>query len=253
MEESSNGKLENNMKVNPEGEDVEVAIEESKPDHESFREKVSEFMDKIHGGDDSSSSSSSSDDESKPVETIPEVDSLVVEPAVNFSEELTQVQETPIEIQGDSNNASIHSEVDSLVAEAESNEPLEKNNGSYAEVKEVVLEAIEETILPTSDENSGEASGTANDLSSKDIPDNKKQADENPEESSGVKQNEETLLEKQTVPSVETSNGNEADNESEIAGSIGNKPVISMTPRTLHPTSWRGCCGLFDVLKRSNR
>ncbi|XP_065852373.1 uncharacterized protein [Euphorbia lathyris] len=34
---------------------------------------------------------------------------------------------------------------------------------------------------------------------------------------------------------------------------IGNPHIISISQRTIQPTTWRSCCGLFQVLKRSNR
>lgn len=41
--------------------------------------------------------------------------------------------------------------------------------------------------------------------------------------------------------------------EGEIPESTGSPPIISVSRRTVSPTSWRSCCGLFDVLRRSDR
>ncbi|KAF8010578.1 hypothetical protein BT93_J1270 [Corymbia citriodora subsp. variegata] len=41
--------------------------------------------------------------------------------------------------------------------------------------------------------------------------------------------------------------------EGEIPESTGSPPIISVSRRTVPPTSWRSCCGLFDVLRRSDR
>lgn len=36
----------------------------------------------------------------------------------------------------------------------------------------------------------------------------------------------------------------------EIPESTGNTPIIPVSHRVVHPTSWRSCCGLFEVLRR---
>lgn len=39
----------------------------------------------------------------------------------------------------------------------------------------------------------------------------------------------------------------------DIPESTGSPPIVSVSRRSVPPTSWRSCCGLFDVLRRCDR
>ncbi|XP_021274191.1 uncharacterized protein LOC110409235 [Herrania umbratica] len=94
------------------------------------------------------------------------------------------------------------------------------------------VQGITETEIPASDESAGGSSGSP-DLASK--------------------ENVEDSLQAANVPIVETRDVGELVNKPEIHESMGNKPIISLNHRPVEPTSWKSCCGLFEVLRRSNR
>ncbi|KAF5732483.1 hypothetical protein HS088_TW17G00010 [Tripterygium wilfordii] len=55
------------------------------------------------------------------------------------------------------------------------------------------------------------------------------------------------------IPGVGSADGGDQDDKAKITERSENSPVISLTQRTLRPTStsWRSCCGLLQVLRRS--
>ncbi|KAL9419993.1 hypothetical protein AB3S75_037708 [Citrus x aurantiifolia] len=90
---------------------------------------------------------------------------------------------------------------------------------------DVVSKAIDNTNLPALEKNPEESSATA-DLESK---------------------------EKVDEPLKEAANAGSADNEPEIPASTENQPVTPLSQRSIQPTSWRSCCGLLQILHRSDR
>ncbi|KAK9284966.1 hypothetical protein L1049_024148 [Liquidambar formosana] len=170
-----------------------------------------------------------------------EVFDSVVEPDVPSAEELTKVADTPVEKTGDSDVFEYESKENGVKIFPSSDENC---NGFSPVETHMVSKGMEETVLTASEENTGESSV---------------QPDENTGESSGIvdlasKENVETILQQPVdVPSVETTNSDEHTDESEIPESVLTKPIISLTPRALQPTSWTSCCGLFDFLRRSDR
>ncbi|XAR59297.1 hypothetical protein NMG60_11015074 [Bertholletia excelsa] len=81
-------------------------------------------------------------------------------------------------------------------------------------------------------------------------------ADENSAVSSGemgfaAQEHEHKMLKHSSVPSVYSSNG--AEHIKDYAGSeFSDKPSIASAPRHVHMTSWRSCCGLFELFTGSN-
>ncbi|KAA8526213.1 hypothetical protein F0562_008048 [Nyssa sinensis] len=109
---------------------------------------------------------------------------------------------------------------------------LDENNGVSSVVMVSVSKGIEETMLPASDGTAGESPGAVDSVS---------------------KENIANMLQPADVPSVDAGNGGEDCNMPELPRSTENQPFIAVIPSPLQRTSWIGCCGLFEVLKRSNR
>ncbi|XWS41066.1 hypothetical protein CRYUN_Cryun17cG0048500 [Craigia yunnanensis] len=103
-------------------------------------------------------------------------------------------------------------------------------NGGVPEA--AAAQGIMETKIPASDNDAGGSSGSP-DLASK--------------------ENVEDSLQAANVPIVETRDAGELVNKPEIHESTGNQPIISLSHSPVQPTSWKSCCGLFEVLRRSNR
>ncbi|KAJ0110405.1 hypothetical protein Patl1_01469 [Pistacia atlantica] len=266
---------------------------EVKVEAESLREIVvngnSESANGDRDGDDSSSQSSSSDEEAETVENSPQVvdsgeleeektviNSVVdpIEPEVSLAEELTEDVEVAVEILDahddvaeseskeievnisqsldESNGVSTDETNDmSKAIEEETLHSSDENNGASQVVTEIVSEMIGEIILPSSEEN-GEvppADVVSNAIEETKLPVLEQNAKESP---STVDEPNQTMANVGNVD--DTSNPGELANKPEtIPGSTGNPPIISLTQRNFRPTSWRSCCGLLDVLRRSDR
>ncbi|XP_059643775.1 uncharacterized protein LOC132285602 isoform X2 [Cornus florida] len=107
------------------------------------------------------------------------------------------------------------------------NNECEASNGVSDSIPE---EVFEETELPDSDGNA----------SSRELP-------------VAVENAANILQPADDIPGVHADNGGENCNASEGHDKNTNKqPYISLIPSPVQRTSWRGCCGLFEVLRRSN-
>ncbi|KAK3183432.1 hypothetical protein Dsin_030718 [Dipteronia sinensis] len=136
------------------------------------------------------------------------------------------------------------------------------NDGISPVVTEVVSKVIEEIKLPSLEEN-GEVPLPAaiNEEKSKEIEETKFPVSiQNTGESSYTADKEYKQEVDKSLPALANSgnvdNVTDADeiaDKPEIFESNGNSPIISLNQRTVRPTSWRSCCGLFDVLSRSDR
>ncbi|XP_068303903.1 protein gar2 [Pyrus communis] len=254
MADSSNGKLDGAENVQPED------VGDSKPVVESVRdvavddcsEPAKETRD---DADDSRSSSSSSSDEeaegarvandSGEVEETEEV-VVSVESVYNHLDQGSVVVETKVEEEekvaesldetGESSPA-IAEEVLKQVEEKTLSYVEESNGVALVEtdlvskedekeavpaaVADIVSKGIEETRLPVSKEQTGESSGTAY---------------------------------KEEVPAVESADAGQDHGKAEIPESTGNPSIVSVAGPPLQPTSWKSCCGLFEILhRRSDR
>ncbi|XP_019055262.1 PREDICTED: uncharacterized protein LOC104608951 isoform X2 [Nelumbo nucifera] len=234
MEESINGSTgegENKHKV--EAVEVLEVVRELKPDENSegtdvVIEHVEYAKDSRDGGSsgDAGSSSTSSDDESQKPRVV-EKNSSVTESEI-LVEEKGEGGETlpPVE------------SVEPVVALSEGvSQILEAASESVdnTETTEVVVpKEKEEQPLPSSDETSG-VSGVI-DLASK--------------------ENEGNVLPSIDAPPVETSKAVVSDEhhvQPQIPESSETQQVERSAPPAVQPTSWKSCCGLFDVLTGSNR
>ncbi|CAM8901220.1 unnamed protein product [Rhodiola kirilowii] len=52
---------------------------------------------------------------------------------------------------------------------------------------------------------------------------------------------------------AKSSNGTDESNKTELPETNVNPHIISISARTVHPTSWKGCCGLLEVFRRRDR
>ncbi|XWS30079.1 hypothetical protein CRYUN_Cryun24cG0087500 [Craigia yunnanensis] len=131
---------------------------------------------------------------------------------------------------------------------------LDETNGSMV-TADVMARAIEETTISCLARNGGvPAAAVAQGLTETKIPD----SDNNAGGSSGSpelasKKNVEDSLQAANVPVIETREAGELVNMPGIHESTGNQPIISPSHRPVQPTSWTSCCGLFEVLRRSDR
>ncbi|KAI8008027.1 hypothetical protein LOK49_LG07G01836 [Camellia lanceoleosa] len=74
-------------------------------------------------------------------------------------------------------------------------------------------------------------------------------SDENPEESSNAASD---LVSNQNLANVLQSEDRKDSNVSELPESTENQHFIAVTPRPLERNFWRGCCGLFELLRHSD-
>ncbi|XVF16815.1 hypothetical protein REPUB_Repub10bG0064800 [Reevesia pubescens] len=95
-----------------------------------------------------------------------------------------------------------------------------------------VSQGIMETKTPASDNNAEGSSGSPDSASNK---------------------NAEDSLQAANVSTVKTRDAGDLVNKAEVHESTGNQPIISLSRRPTQPTSWKSCCGLFEVLRRSDR
>ncbi|ONI17658.1 hypothetical protein PRUPE_3G172400 [Prunus persica] len=275
MADSSNGNLEETLKVQP---DDEVKVVESVTD--IVIDDYSAAGKKTHDGDDSGSSSSSSDEETEAGEKSAKVaDSGEVE-------ETKEVSVVVVETVESLSNHLDQGVVDDLEAVKEEEEKvLVSVDGTYESspaITDLVSEQIEEKTLTYLDESNG-VSLAETDLVSKEVEEpalpSLSEHDEpapvitDVEEKSEVvdvvsKGIEETIGESssenvvdgsskpspdQVPPPLESADAGEEYGKPVIPESTGNPPIVSVTGRPLQPTSWKSCCGLFEVLHRSNR
>ncbi|VVA28610.1 PREDICTED: histone H3 v1 isoform [Prunus dulcis] len=275
MADSSNGKLEETLKVQP---DDEVKVVESVTD--IAIDDYSAAGKKTHDGDDSSSSSSSSDEETEAGEKSAKVaDSGEVE-------ETKEVSVVVVETVESLSNHLDQGVVDDLEAVKEEEEKVlasvDGTNESSPAITDLVSEQIEEKTLTYLDESNG-VSLAETDLVSKEVEEpalpSLSEHDEpapvitDVEEKSEVvdvvsKRIEETIGESssenvvdgsskpspdQVPPPLESADAGEEYGKPVIPESTGNPSIVSVTGRPLQPTSWKSCCGLFEVLHRSNR
>lgn len=114
----------------------------------------------------------------------------------------------------------------------------EKEEEVSVAVADVVSKGVEEVKLPVVEEiSTGESSGAAYKVPSESVE-------------------EDTLKASPEVPApppVESADAGEGYGKREIDASAGNPSIVSVTRNPLQPTSWRSCCGLFEVLRRSDR
>ncbi|XP_002520391.3 probable inactive protein kinase DDB_G0270444 [Ricinus communis] len=152
--------------------------------------------------------------------------------------------------------------------------PSSTSNGTEGNAFELVSGGVEEIELPAS-EDKYSLPGIAKDSVSKAIEEKVMSLDENNEVppaltdaiSKGIEEVKvasleeksgefSTIVDKEPVEIVDNSLKPSA-NPTVIASkdgfpeSTGNPHVISVSQRTIQPTSWRSCCGLFEVLRGS--
>ncbi|KAM3699027.1 hypothetical protein ACJW31_06G230400 [Castanea mollissima] len=263
--EIANGKLEETQKVEPKAEYNEVAIEdvgEVKAVDESVTEILidenSESVDQTYSNFDKEEEKSSEVVDSENYEEEEKVVShSVADYVVPIVEEL------------DENLVGLESK------ENEEKIPLslEKSNGISPVKENEEVKEIEETKLPSSDENDGsyevakettlpalEEDGKVPEVVQKGIEETELQASDVSvaDASTGVYESSkeeanDSLQPLANAPAVDTSNAGEESKKTEIPESTGNPHIISVSQRPLQPTSWRSCCGLFEVLRRSDR
>ncbi|KAF3444972.1 hypothetical protein FNV43_RR14665 [Rhamnella rubrinervis] len=271
MEGTSNGKLEETREVQLQDEDKEVYIQDvgdSKPVDEFARDmdiadnsdpthrrevKVEDFSEpadkSIVGKDDSGPKTSSRDEETEPAEKTAH--------QVVDSEQVVEEKEVLV---------SVIDSVDQPPADLEYSE--ERN----------------EKLLPSMDDETGESSTSATNFPSKEINGktltpfdecngfppvvtdlaSKASIENNNESSPAVAQvlpkghegtesqaGEESIGESSYETRRDTGGG-ECD-KPEVTESTANQSIASVNGRPLQPTSWRSCCGLFEVLRRSDQ
>ncbi|XP_057955087.1 uncharacterized protein LOC131149051 [Malania oleifera] len=136
------------------------------------------------------------------------------------------------------------------------------NSGFSPVAADLVSKEVGDKVLPSPDENN-EFSPGASELISKELNPIEKSTLPASDEKSTVESSDlvapaptETVdnsLQQADIPGVQNSNdGGEQSSESQIPESTEYQPIITVTPSTIQPSSWRSCCGLFDVLRRSN-
>ncbi|XVF60784.1 hypothetical protein PTKIN_Ptkin08bG0076200 [Pterospermum kingtungense] len=304
MEESSNGRLEETLKVQAHDEQKEVVVEDSaapKPDVESVGD-IAADRNSMPDGEDSSSSSSSADKEAESEERSPHVensesfkeenvasDSVVesvdLEQGDSLTQEFSQDTEPSVETSGDSYVAKL----DAKETKETISSPLDGANadaqklvtGLKEETKTTTDSALltdekpkridkETTVMGLDDINgstvaadvaskgtvettisclggNGEVPATAVDQG---ITETKIPAQDNNVggSSSGFPE----LISKENVPIVETRDAGElVVNNPQIHDSTGiDQPTVSLSHHPMQPTSWKSCCGLFEVLRR---
>ncbi|MFQ6664512.1 hypothetical protein Gotur_031597 [Gossypium turneri] len=233
MEEYSKGALEVEDSQN-----VQVHEEENK-----------EEFGVVNGGeDDSNSSSSSSDKEDNSEEKL-------VSESVGVS--LTEDTEPSVEKLGDSDVA----ELDDKETEENVSPSLELDHTNAKETEEY-LSAAETTVVSElstdvesketgQDETNDSRVGGAVVADQGLTDDNGGNPSGSPELSSN--QNVEDSLEAANVPPDETRDAGEVEDKPVMHESIENQTILSVGNRSVQPTSWKSCCGLFEVLRRSDR
>ncbi|KAJ6391916.1 hypothetical protein OIU77_025804 [Salix suchowensis] len=119
---------------------------------------------------------------------------------------------------------------------------LKSTDGSFPAVT-VVSEEVEAKVLQSNDESNG-ASPVLTDAVSKGVEEVKQAAlEENIGEPS-------SNADRETVEKVESTTV--VERSGAFPGTTGNPPITSLRHRNLRP-SWKSCCGLFEVLRPSDR
>lgn len=193
------------------------------------------------------------------------------EPVVDLVEPVESVVEKVIPL---TENAPVETSINCDVAELGTKEKDEQLLPSLDEktiVTDFESKKTEEKVYPLPYGNAGESSN-ANDVASKENVSKLPQSSHDAGESFSAngfasKENESKLSQSSHAPIVETSNGVGQSNaptvqtsngvgnikDSEIPECFENQPLTAATPRQVQTTSWKGCCGLFEVLAGSNR
>ncbi|XP_062105765.1 uncharacterized protein LOC133817300 [Humulus lupulus] len=210
-----------NVEIHNEDDDSEPANKREISIFEQVIDKAEDFLD---GDDHSSSSSSSSDDEIEAAE--PEEKSPQVEESSENKDDLKQVEEEEVAEE----NA-----LTSLVEAEEIPQVLDDLVSKIEAVTSVVSGGSEEPELPLSDQKN-ETNNDDSSAMAEQVIDHSKGTEENPGEST----------EEAAPPACEASNENIPENTTD-------SPIEPLTSESLQPTSWRSCCGLFEVLRPSER
>ncbi|XP_010272656.1 PREDICTED: transcriptional regulator ATRX homolog isoform X2 [Nelumbo nucifera] len=229
------GSSEGESKQKVEVEEVVEVVREFKPDEGSegssvFIEHVEYAKNSRDDGSsgDAGSSSSSSDDESGNAHVVGEGASVAE--SGKLEEEKGSIRETVLIIESVQTADALSEEVSQVVEATE----VEETEATQVIVSELKVKE-EEPPLPSSDRTSG-VSGVI-DL--------------------GLKENESNVLRSPDSPPVESSNvvfSGEHHNEPEVPESLENQQQeVHPAPPTVRPTSWKCCCGLFEVLMVSSR
>ncbi|KAF2290614.1 hypothetical protein GH714_014703 [Hevea brasiliensis] len=276
MEEFSNGQIEVAQKVETDEEDnrgVAKEFEELKPEVESVREIVvdgnSESFKETHDVLSSDSSNSPEEEAEAKDQSLSAKDSgtleeevkkdvtdIIIESAesiVPLPQVLSSTTETSIEKSQEPEVTEVEQKEIEVKIFPSSNETNEKTTLDETDggVSEVVSDGSKETRLPSSDDKR-DLSAIATDTVSEGVEEAKVIAlEENTGEPSGFVDKE---SEENTDDSLKPSNNATIVGSSDgFPESKGNPHVTSLSQRTLQRTSWRSCCGLFEVLRRSNR
>ncbi|XP_031391353.1 enolase-phosphatase E1 isoform X1 [Punica granatum] len=232
MEEASNGKVKEALQK-VEGvvkEDAEYVVD-------SVKELVKELMDgeseavAKESEDRKDASWSSSSDEEK--EEDPREDNTEnAGPVAAVEETVEEVSETVVDstiAESEPSGSQEQKEVPEVEYKEEEVAIVASSEGkNVVEVTEAVTEQISETTLLPPVETKAEPAPTSSVLPIQD-------------ESRGDLAPKESEDPPPQPPAAET------------PVTTVNPPIIPVSHRVLHPTSWRSCCGLFDALRRSNR
>ncbi|XP_062009024.1 uncharacterized protein LOC133725689 [Rosa rugosa] len=265
MADSSNGKLEETRKVQ-EGEVVEsvrdIAIDDSsvehaKKAHEEPAEAAEESTEVVGSGEVVEKK------EEDVVETETSVVDDVVEPEEKEKEEEEEEKQyVPSVDETDGPSPVVEDVVPEEIEEKTSTDLVsngveESTLPSLSEdMTNALSKGIEETEVPRSDEkeeevvpavevklpvveetSTGESSGADYKVTGESVDDDSsKQSPEVP-----------------VSPPVESIDAGEEYGKREISETAENPSIVSVTRAPLQPTSWRSCCGLFEVLRRSDR
>uniref|UniRef100_A0A5B6Z640 Putative enolase-phosphatase E1 n=1 Tax=Davidia involucrata TaxID=16924 RepID=A0A5B6Z640_DAVIN len=257
--------------VNNDGESTQkVAIEEAvvqidsnlKPEDDSIVEKNIVVMESgelkegaynsrelTEGAYNSVSESATFVDSVKLVDSLSEVVTKVTD-SVPVGEAYNSVVETATFV--DSDKVSLSEEM-VQVTESESVE-----NFVTSDVVELGLKENGKKMLPSEDESTG-VSSVMTDLGSQNKEDKVVSTpNENAAASSNAmgfaaQENEDKLLVSFNASRVDTNNGAEHIKTSGIPESSDSQTQVASAPQAVQTTSWRSCCGLFEVLTGSNR
>ncbi|XVE83606.1 hypothetical protein DITRI_Ditri16bG0100600 [Diplodiscus trichospermus] len=253
MEESSNGRLEELLKVeaHDEGKEVEDCAA-SKPQVEFATNIIADGSSTsvtVHSdGEDSSSSSRSLDEEAEAVERSSQVEnsenveveklvsdsvveSVQLEHEVFSTEELNQDIKPSVEKSDDSDVA----ELDGKETEEKITPFLDETNPDSPILTDLLINGLKEETqrLSSSATTWDSANVVSGGIEETTIP---------------------CLAENAEAPevAVETRDGGELVNKPEIPESTGIQPIISLSHHPVQPTSWKSCCGLFEILQHSD-
>lgn len=279
MADSSNGNLEETLKVQP---DDEVKVVESVTD--IAIDDYSAAGKKTHDGDDLSSSSSSSDEEtgageksakvadSGEVEETKEVSVVVVETVESLSNHLDQGGVDDLEavkeeeekvlasVNGTDESSAAMTDLVSEQIEEKTLTYVDESNGVSLAETDLVSKEVEEPALPSLSEHDEPAPVITDVEEKSEVVDVVSKGIEETIGESSYKASSENVVggsskpsPDQVPPPVESADAGEEYGKPEIPESTGNPSIVSVTGRPLQPTSWKSCCGLFQVLHRSNR